>query len=144
MSSDEDREFEAQWQAERRLEVITYLEREAVPHKRVADQPAWSVAPYVSLWAVESSAIPDTVGWWVICGDLPSDYVSAGEARTPRDAVRAISMLWTEAAGYIRRGEAHPTFRIGSGDRADELAPLLASRAALLLEWVDDAELWDD
>ena len=143
MSSEEDREFEEKWHAERRVEAIEYLEREGVLHKRVADQPAWSVAPYVSLWAVESSAIPDTVGWWVICGDLPSDYVSASAARTPREALRAISILWAEAAEYMQRGEAHPTFRIGSGERADELAPLLASRAALLLDWVDDAELWD-
>jgi hypothetical protein len=44
----------------------------------------------------------------------------------------------------MERGEAHPTFVIGSGQNDEELAPLLASRAGLLLEWVEDDEAWSD
>jgi hypothetical protein len=40
------------------------------------------------------------------------------------------------------RGETHPTFVIGTGENDEELAPLLASRAELLLEWVEDDEAW--
>jgi hypothetical protein len=75
---------------------------------------------------------------------MPNDYVSAGNAKTPREAVQAIASLWREAAEYMSRGEKHPTFRIGSGQQDEELAPMLASRAELLLEWVDDAEAWED
>jgi hypothetical protein len=75
---------------------------------------------------------------------MPNDYISADSVTSPREAVRAIATLWQEAAQYMSRGEKHPTFRIGSGGRDDELAPMLASRAELLLEWVGDAEAWEN
>jgi hypothetical protein len=75
---------------------------------------------------------------------MPNDYVSASNVKSPREAVLAIASLWQEAAQYMSRGERHPTFRIGSGQQDEELAPMLASRAELLLEWVRDAEAWND
>ena len=56
----------------------------------------------------------------------------------------AIASLWQEAAQYMSRGEKHPTFRIGSGQQDEELAPMLESRAELLLEWVNDPEVWEE
>jgi hypothetical protein len=41
-------------------------------------------------------------------------------------------------------GKAHPTLIIGSGENDEALAPLLATRASLLLEWVETDEVWDD
>src|SRR5690606_23563634 len=64
--------------------------------------------------------------------------------RTPREAVKAIASLWQEKAAYMACGEVHPTLVIGSGQNDEELAPLLASRAGLLLEWVEDDEAWSD
>ncbi|WP_078059512.1 DUF4826 family protein [Xanthomonas massiliensis] len=143
MQDFDDPEVEAQWLAERREEIRKYLRGEGIPHGSVGDVPAWHVSPYVSVWAVESFAKPGLIGWWAICGDLPNDYVSANEAKNPREAVRAIASIWQEAAQYMSRGIRHPTFVIGSGDRDEELAPMLASRAELLLDWVADADAWD-
>ena len=100
------------------------------------------MAPYVSIWAVESSTKSGHVEIWVISGDLPTDYVTAQVAKNPREAMHAIASIWKEAAAYISRGEKHPAFIIGSGDNNEELAPMLASRAETLLEWVDDSECW--
>lgn len=144
MTDYDDPGVEARWCAERREEVAAYLQREGLAHGQIATDPAWHVAPYVSVWAIESLAAPGAVGWWVICGDLPNDYVSADGVSNTREAVRAIALLWQEAAEYMSRGKVHPTFRIGSGQQDRELAPLLASRADLLLDWVSDAELWED
>jgi hypothetical protein len=44
----------------------------------------------------------------------------------------------------MERGELHPTFVIGSGNLKEELAPMLSSRAELLLEWVSDPEAWEE
>lgn len=60
-------------------------------------------------------------------------------AGQPRPATR-----WLDASKHMRRGEKHPTFRIGSGDSDDELAPSLASRAETPLGWADDPEVWED
>jgi hypothetical protein len=140
----DDSDVEAQWYVDRRNEVEECLSREGVAHGQVGEAPAWSVAPYVSIWAVESLENPGRVGWWAISGDLPNDYVSAKGINCPRDAMRAIATLWREASEHMLRGEKHPTFSIGVGDSDEELAPLLASRAKTLLGWADDPEVWED
>lgn len=144
MSDYDDPETEAQWCAERRQEVADYLRREGLAHGQVGEWPAWHVRPYVSVWAIESLSRPGAVGWWAISGDLPNDYVSSSNAKSPREAVQAIASLWREAAEYMARGEKHPTFQIGSGQQDEKLAPMLASRAELLLEWIDDPKAWEE
>lgn len=144
MEDYEDPEVEARWFAVQRSEVLMYLDREGIQHSGVGSMPAWSVSPYVSVWRVGGKSTQDSAGWWAICGDCPCDYVSAADAHNPREAVNAIASLWQEKAAYMARGETHPTFVIGSGESDGELAPLLASRAELLLEWVEENEAWDD
>jgi hypothetical protein len=140
----DDPEINARWCAECRAEVAGYLQREGLMHGEIGRSPAWHVAPYVSVWAVESRATPSSIGWWAIAGDLPNDYVSAANIGNPREAVRAIASLWRAAAESMFQRLAHPTFRIGTGEREQELAPLLASRAELLLEWASDEDVWED
>lgn len=140
----DDPEIAAQWIADRRAEVSEYLRQEGVMHGQIGAEPAWYLVPYVSIWAIESLVNPSSVGWWAISGDMPNDYVSAAKASNPREAVGAIASLWKEAAEYMARGERHPTFVIGSGERMEELAPMPASRAEMLLEWVSDPEAWEE
>lgn len=135
---------EGRWCEERRAEVAAYLKDEGVAHGRIGEWPAWHVAPYVCIWAVESAARPEWVGWWVICGDLPTDYVSADAIKHPRDAMRAISKRWLEVSGYMSRGEKHPTVNIGSPDTWPTLGPILGSRAETLAKWVNDESAWED
>jgi len=56
----------------------------------------------------------------------------------------AFALLWQETAQYMERGEQHPTFVIGTGERDEELAPLLAGRAKILLDWANDPEMWEE
>lgn len=140
----DDHEVEAQWFAERRDEVIEYLKCEGVTHGQIGEEPVWYVAPYVSIWAIESLNSPGSVGWWAISGDVPNDYVSASDAPNPRAAMHAIASLWKEASQYMARGERHPTFVIGTGENAEELGPMLASRAEMLLDWASDPEVWEE
>jgi hypothetical protein len=134
---------EEQWCAERRAEVTAYIKHERVDHGRVGEWPAWHVAPYVSIWAIESKQRPGWVGWWAICGDLPTDYVSAETIKQPRDAVRSIAEEWREQARLISTGESHPDIYIGRPEDRASLAPLLVARASKLLEWADDDSVWD-
>jgi hypothetical protein len=60
----DDPEVEAQWFAERREEIAHYLGGEGIEHGRIGEEPAWYVAPYVSIWAIESRSNPGRVGWW--------------------------------------------------------------------------------
>ena len=78
----------------------------------------------------------------MVCGDLPTDYVSADEIKHPRDALASFAERWQEVADYMSRGQSHPTIRIGSGEHAEELAPLLEARAELLHRFAADDSYW--
>lgn len=141
----DDPDVEDAWCEERRIEVAAYLKEKRLPYRGIGEWPAWHVAPYVSVWAVESASEPGWVGDWVICGDLPTDHVGKAEAEDPRAVVRAFARRWGEAAPFLARGEAHLEVRIGrTAEERKSLAPLLESRAKLLARWADDDEIWEE
>jgi hypothetical protein len=85
------------------------------------------------------------MGWWVIPGDLPTDYASSRGLPDPREAVRVFAARWEAASACMARGEAHPELTIGrSPEERKSLAPLLQKRAELLSHWAEDDELWYD
>lgn len=140
----DDPVIEEKWCSERRKQVEEYLASENVQHGEIGEWPAWHVAPYASIWAIESVDRNDSVGWWVICGDLPTDYVSEAELKSPRDALHEIVRRWSDLAEFMIRGEEHPSIRIGEKSSWPELGPLLKSRVKILTGWVKDDSLWDD
>jgi hypothetical protein len=105
--------------------------------------PAWSLYPYVAIGAIESCKKPGYVGWWVICGDCPTDYVMCTGDRTPRSAIEEFAVRWRDSAAAMIRGERLPNWSGGNAKNALELAPLLAARAELLKEWGRDDGLWE-
>ncbi len=132
------------WIADERNKVIDFLKMEDCRHAGVADWPVFYVDPHVALWAVQSTRHVGRVGWWAISGDVPTDYMSSSDGEHPRDALRYFSAQWRDVAGYLRRGERHPT--IDPGDPADwpEIAEMLERRAQILQEYADDDACWDD
>ena len=106
--------MEAQWLAEQGANVERYLQSEGIQHHAVASEPAWFVAPYVSVWTVECTESPGAVGWWAISGDLPTDYLSGHDASDARTALAAFADRWREVSTYLLRGEEHPTVKFGS------------------------------
>ena len=113
---------EERWCEERRAQVAEYLRCEGLRHGRIGEWPAWYLTPHVSIWAIESVVAPGSVGWWAICGDGPTDYMTAGGVRHPREALRAFAARWAEIASYMARGEPHPTIHMGSPRTWQELA----------------------
>jgi hypothetical protein len=136
--------IERQWCEARRAQVMDYLRTEGVDHGEVGDWPAWHVAPYVSVWAVESKVRAGSVGWWVICGDLPTDYISSQFVMTPREAIRAIAEQWKKQAELMRLGRSSPDTQVGRSEERTTLAPLLESRVSMLLRWTSDPSLWQN
>ena len=143
MTDYNDPNEEERWCEEERTKVKIYLEQAGVLHGKIGEWPAWHIAPYVSIWAIESMKAPGSVGWWVISGDGPTDYVSAEEIKHPRDALRAIGQQWEEISEHMSSGHVHPSGNIGRREDWPELAPLLADRAAVLLKWANDESMWD-
>ncbi|MBP6575101.1 MAG: DUF4826 family protein [Flavobacteriales bacterium] len=132
------------WCHEQRSVAAAYMEAQPVGFGQLGDWPAWHIAPDVSIWAIESLKAPGKVGWWVICGDLPTDYASGENTPHPRIAVGVFAKRWAQLAASMERGEDPASFSIGTLECADELIPLLKSRARLLSEWVSDDSVWQD
>lgn len=143
----DDAETEEKWCEEQKAIVTDYLHSQGLVHGRVGDWPAWHVAPYVSIWAVESFKKPGWIGWWAICGDLPTDYISSSEIEPPqhpRKAIKSIAERWLRYADEYEKGKKPADFFIGKQESFEELLPLLFKRACLLIEWAEDDSLWSD
>jgi hypothetical protein len=141
----DDPDVEDAWCEERRNEVAAYVKDKGLPYRSIGEWPAWHLAPYVSVWALESASEPGWVGNWVICGDLPTDHVGKAETQDPREAVRAFASRWVEASSFMERGEDHPQFRSGrTAEDRKSLASLLAARGKLLARWAEDDEIWEE
>ena len=135
----DDPDVEARWLTEQETIIRSYLHKEGILHCDVASRPDWFVAPYVSIWHVES---PGLVGWWVISGDLPTDYLNGRDAADARGAMRAFAARWREVSSYMLRDEDHPTVRIGHLGNRRELGDLLSRRARIIDGWAHDDEMW--
>ncbi len=144
MSSNDydDPKLEAQWLSKQRANVQRYLQAEGVEHRGVAPNSDWFVAPYVSVWTVESINTPNAIGWWAISGDLPTDYLSGHDATDARTALAAFAGRWREVSAYMLRGEEHPTVRIGGARDRREFGDLLSRRAQIIEDWTHDDEMW--
>ncbi len=142
-----DPDVEEHWCSLQQRTVADYLRSQKLKHGRIGEWPAWHVAPYASIWAIESLSRPEWIGWWAICGDLPTDYISAADVEPPqhpRKAMRVFAQNWLDVVKAWKEGREIENTRIGDASSHNELAPLLESRASLLLEWAEDDSLWEE
>lgn len=122
--------------------VVDYMAAQGVRHGEISPYPAWEVYPYVTIWAVESGANRGSVGWWVIAGDCPMDYVTCHGDRTPRTAARDFGERWQAAAAAMMAGKAPDGVSFGERSQWPELAPLLDGRAKFLLYVASKDDEW--
>ncbi|WP_445946194.1 DUF4826 family protein [Shewanella sp.] len=109
-------------------------EKGVIPSKVITDESRY-LAPYFAIWKMESKQ-PTKQTFWVMSGDLPSDYVDVNVASTAREAVRHFSMMWQVKAENLHRAGA-------TKDATQaKFADLLVSRAESLYKMQADDKLW--
>lgn len=145
-SSETDQE-EERWCQDQRNRVAAYLRSQRLLHGEIGEWPAWHLMPYCSLWVVESLSVSGAIGWWVICGDMPTDYISSQDVtypQHPRKAMKVFAQNWLRGIAAWRAGDEVDNFEIGTPDNRAENLPALENRAHLLLDFADQDELWDE
>ena len=142
--SDSAMTAEETWCAERAADVAACIARVAPEHGRIGERPAWFAMPYAGLWAVESAARPEWIGWWVIAGDLPADALPAHDLATPRDAMRAFGKRWVLHGEQLDRGDVPPAWAHLPDDALPKLAATLKRRGAAWQVGADDAASWPE
>jgi hypothetical protein len=135
---------ENDWIADQRIHAEVYLRTEGVDHLGVGECPAFYAHPNLALWTVQSKKSPGQIGWWVISGDVPTDYISSSDGGHPRQALRAFSDQWLKDSAGMLRGESLSGYSIGPRSRWPELGDLLRRRALILQEYADDDAIWND
>lgn len=124
--------------------AIAYLQKHNVDHIGVGELPAFLGYPYVAIWAVQSKAAPGRVGWWVITGDCPTDYISGRGVTNPRLAMEQFSNNWKVYSVEMKSGKNPPDIEIGNDTNRRELGDLLERRSEILAEWANDSDIWRD
>ncbi|MEW9796675.1 DUF4826 family protein [Alteromonas sp. CYL-A6] len=97
----------------------------------VADASKYLI-PYLSVWKIKST---ENKQYWVISGDLPTDFMLASNAKDAREAIRHFSMSWQMKAESIR--QTMP------GDETQmRFAALLENKAMNLFNVHESEHLW--
>ncbi len=132
-----DEEYD-RWCEQQNQIVAVYLEQQEPEHLGVANWPAFDVAPYFAIWAVQSFKAPSYVGWWAFSGDIPTDYVSCDALeRHPRKGLEDLLVRWRT---YI--DEPGQQAELFQQQEDTDLQELLTKKIEVLTEWVEDNTLW--
>ncbi|QLE85833.1 DUF4826 family protein [Shewanella sp. Scap07] len=128
-------ELRQQWIKEHYQKANRFLaEKGVIPSNVLVDECRY-LAPYVAVWKIESKQ-PSKNTYWVMSGDLPSDYVDVKVAGTAREALRHFSMMWQmKAENLVQSGATQDPTQA-------KFAELLVSRAESLYKIQSDDKLW--
>lgn len=139
----DDDEFTA-WNRSMRERATYYLESQGIEGPQVGDWPAFEVAPSFGIWCVESKKERGKIGWWVVAGDCPTDYVTEDGQCHPRAALTNLVKRWADWIPDMKDGNQPPEVSLGDGSNIKELGDLLESRVGILRDWLADDEMWED
>lgn len=138
--ADQTQEMEAkrqEWIREHFQKANKFLAEKGVMPSNVLVDECRYLAPFVAIWKIESKQ-PKKQTYWVMSGDLPSDYVDVSVAQTARDAMRHFSMMWQMKAENLHRSG------VTKEKTQADFANLLVSRAEDLYKMANDEKIWGE
>lgn len=132
------------WVAKNRRIVFYYLQSQGIENPNVAEWPAFEVAPHFGIWAIESKKTEGKIGWWAFSGDCPTDYVIEDGTCHPRSALKNLLVSWESYIPDMKKGRQPTGIKFGEEANLQELGNFLEARVAVLKDWLNDDELWED
>jgi len=130
------------WVSDQRFQVKVYLEKEGIDNPNVGEWPAFEVAPYFAIWAIESKRQVGQIGWWAFSGDCPTDYISGDGVTDPRQALEKLLENWSHYLSFMKNNSQPPNTTMGKGVNLLELADLLERRILIMKDWLEDDAIW--
>ena len=122
------------WVREQFQKANKFLAENGVLFESVVTEESRYLAPYVAMWKIKSN---DNKFYWVITGDLPTDFMPFENEKTARAAIKHFSLLWQMKAENINRNEK-------ASDTEKEFAQMLISRAEGLHRIQSQEGLWEN
>lgn len=129
--------LQQEWIREHFQKANRFLAEKGVIPTNVITTESRYIMPYVAIWKMEAKK-PKKQTFWVMSGDLPSDYVDVNVAASAREALKHFSLMWQLKAENLHNSGAtkDPT--------QEKFAQLLVSRAESLYKLQADDKLWPE
>lgn len=120
------------WVRQQFQKANLHLAEQGLVMDNVAVQESRYLPPFLAVWKINTL---NRRSYWVISGDLPTDYLEAAGAADAREALRAFSLRWQmKAQQLIDAGVQDQT--------AADYIQLLVNRAHSLYEMFESEKLW--
>lgn len=110
-----------------------YLANQGVILEKVEQDKSTYVAPLFSILKIRSK---DRKRFWVIVGDLPTDFIPDSTAKTAREALRHFALHWQLKAEQMIQAGIRDTVQ-------RDYAQLLVTKAQAIYPFVDNKSLWE-
>lgn len=122
----------AEWVRSQFQKANEYMASKGIIPDNVAVAESRYLPPYFAIWKLNTR---DKQAFWVISGDLPTDYMQYSAAVDAREAVRTFSLQWQLKAQRI--------IESGAMDKTQQdYANLLVNRAQGLYDMFSQDQLW--
>lgn len=125
-----------QWVREKFQAANAFLAQNGLVTERVITQESRYIAPVVALWKFSLQGMSDKV--WAVSGELPTDYIDAKVAATPREALRYFCYRWQKKADSILHADTPPDAQQKS------IAEEFIKNAERIYPLTEQQELWQE
>ena len=134
LKNPQNQEQLSEWVREQFQKANKHLAENGVLFKSVVAEDSRYLAPFCAVWKINAN---DNNQYWVISGDLPSDYLPISAAEEARGAIKYFSFKWQMQAEEIRS-------QVVSDKTQLDYAILLETKAEEIYKVQDNAQLWQD
>lgn len=118
--------------------VHKFIDKGTIDSPVVEAKPAWVLPFQILIGQIRDKNQPENFTWF-ICGELPTDYVEASVAKTPKEVARHFSLKWQLTASQFQGKQID---RDPTQIAQDEVADNLISHAEALYGLVENERLW--
>ncbi|MDO6568144.1 DUF4826 family protein [Alteromonas sp. 1_MG-2023] len=125
-------EQRSEWVREQFQKANKHLAENGVLFESVVTNESRYLVPYLAVWKIKDT---ENAFYWVMSGDLPTDFIADSMAATARDAIKHFAMSWQLKSANLRVSQ-------GADKASLEYAALLESRAEGLHAIHNQDELW--
>jgi hypothetical protein len=122
----------SKWVREQFQRANKHLAENGVLFESVVTEASRYLAPFIAVWKIKSI---EGKYYWVISGDVPSDFMPFELEKNARAAIRHFSMIWQMKAENIRQSATEDATQ-------QEFAKLLITKAEDLYKIQADDNIW--
>ncbi|MCY7293985.1 DUF4826 family protein [Alteromonas sp. a30] len=122
----------AQWFNQQSQKATSYLAQKGVVVETVFNEECTYVAPLFAIFKIRDK---ERKKYWVIAGDLPTDFATDNVAKDAKNAIRHFSLQWQMRAENM--------IRVGIKDTVQrDFAQMLVTKAEAIYPFVESEALW--